>query len=296
MTDTQPDNVWHPPDVEVMEMIATPHNDHLSLALHHLYSAATFGNCSRRHSGVPKLPMSSMIHAWAAMEGAVNLAIFNCLKNEQCPYFIQPQARTVHDKRIAAKFQGDLPFEERITYLAQRKACCSVVSAEIGKIRQFERLRNDLLHGYIIRQQVLLERVDGTTVETRNSDGTVSSATEYREAERVVQASNNTHQGIADVVKEKYGALGLQHDITNFCLHDAVKCTELVLRILTWLDNHFGVCTIAVWTMGATMKRFATRPAAMAGQCYGPTDVATIKQELNRSVAASEALLPHAGC
>jgi hypothetical protein len=251
----------HPPGVEVIEMLATPHNDHLSLALHLVSQASESGACGRTNIiGVlgSNLSMSSMIHAWAAIEGAVNLTIYHRLKNKGHAGFIQPKDRSAHDKRIADKFQKELPFEERLTYLADSKKCCSVISNLVGRIRQFERLRNELLHGYIVRQEVLLERQDGTTTEKPGPDGTVISSTTYLTRDRVVQMPDGHSKEVSALV-EKYEQLGLQHDVTELCRHDALKCILLSLDVLAWLDGHFGVCTNAAWILLGTQRNYATR-------------------------------------
>jgi len=166
--------IKHSPKVELIETIENPRNAHLALTLENLWVACRPGYCDQPTPlgiSARRRAMSAIVHAWCSMESAVNLALYYKLRYPECPYYLKPEDRKSHDRRISDKLSQQLSFEERLMYLVDSHDCCDVISNLIGKLRQFEKLRNALVHGYSIRKELLLEEVLGSTTQYVKNNG-----------------------------------------------------------------------------------------------------------------------------
>jgi len=232
----------HSPKVELIQTIENPRNTHLALALENLWLACRPGFCNQStpegHTA-RRRAVSSIIHAWCAMESAVNLALFYKLRHPECGYYLTPIKRKSHDKRISDNLNSSLSFKDRLLYLADAHDCCNTINEQIGKVQQFEKLRNALVHGYSIRKDMLLEEVVGSTVRMLDAENKSFETTTF-----IVG-----HEELVLPKGKKYSfkELGLQHDITKLCRHDADRCVQVAVNILRWLDIHYGIQTSAGW-------------------------------------------------
>lgn len=248
----------HEPSVEVIESVAHPINDHLSLSLEFLYNSIRPKTCVRSNPASissSRLAISALLHAWFAMESSVNMAIYQQLFNEKSPSYIPPDTRSAYDRKIARDFQRSLSFTDRIDYLRNNKTCCTKVQDNLGKLRQFEKIRNALVHGYVHPKEILLEEQLGTRKKSINEDGDTIIVTEFATREQAI----STHRGAPIDVKKDFAELGLNHHYSEICCHDSYKCVWLAVVILNWVDRHFGIIVTARWQRDGTSYKFSSR-------------------------------------
>lgn len=246
------------PKVELIHTIVNPRNEHLSLALEMLWRACKPGYCSiedefglRSH----RYAVSVISHAWFSMEAAVNLALFNLLKNTDCSYYLKPSDRKTLDKDISASLNKSYPLEKKLTYLNERMDCCNTLEELLGKFRPFERLRNALVHGYSIKKDMLLEELPETRKVEKDCSGSTTVITSYV----VGHEEFTTPEGKFENVMKPYNSLGIINDFTKLCRHDAYRCLRISLFVLQWIDSHYGVQTSASWDVHNERFVFFTR-------------------------------------
>lgn len=77
------------------------------------------GLIERRHL----YALSSMMHAFAALEGHVNRIAYAILREPQFPYFVAQENRTVEFEDLVSKWDGSLSSEKKTQFLlGQRHA------------------------------------------------------------------------------------------------------------------------------------------------------------------------------
>jgi len=250
--------VHQAPDVDVIETLVNPRNEHISLALEMLWKACKPGYCgssdknalrAHRHS------VSAITHLWFAIEAAVNLTLFNLLKNPRSSYFIARDNRSLIDKKISDSLNKSFPFLDKLSYLDERKECCNELQNQMGKIKAFEALRNALVHGYCFRKDILLEKQAGSEQEEVNKDGKVSMSASYMIGDEVIVAAD----GKPVDVGKKYRTLGITNEFDKLCRHDAFRCANISLFVLQWLDAHYGVQSSGTWDAHNESYAFYTR-------------------------------------
>ena len=240
--------------VEVITSIASPLNAHLSNAFEQVWLGAAVGLCSTTE--VHRRSVNAVISSWCALESAVNKALYLKLRHEDSPHYLDPNDdRDFVDREISDGLSGNLGFMKRFEYLARDRTCCSVVAGNKGAIKQFERLRNALVHGYVYRHEALAESDPASAVEIASENGTTTVITTFSVGHQEVQDPAGKP---IDLVGN-YEELGMRHDPTGLCSHDAARCLFLAIGGLSWLDSHFGVVSNASWSLHGTTTHWSTR-------------------------------------
>lgn len=251
--------------VAVIESIASPIDLHISNAIEQIWLSTSKGNCSNVGSGrsVRRRAISCTVSSWLAMEAAVNKAIYLKLRHKECDFYVQPVDRSVFERDISDNFGRQLGFKKRIEYLAESKVCCSTISSNIGALGQFEKLRNLLCHGYVFRKDSLAQEVPDSS-QSYMRDGKKIVVTTFSVEEEEILTPDGDQIDLLGQFKE----LKLLHDPTSLCSHDAARTLFLAVKILKWLDTHYGIVGTATWSFRGKDLSWSTRANTAVTHTY----------------------------
>lgn len=155
-------------ETDVLQLTNTLSSDHLQHALDLLAT-------SKRHHDPSKwrpsddeeqlwpdktshlYALSSMMHAFAALEGHVNRIAYAILREHQFPYFVAPENRTFEFKELISKWDGNLSLEKKMQFLLDQQHA-TYPGYLIPNLRELSNLRNWIVHGNVYRTALLVER------------------------------------------------------------------------------------------------------------------------------------------
>lgn len=164
---------------------------------------------------------------------------------------MKPEDRKAFDREIA-KEMGRLSFDKRIQYLKDTKDCCTNLDGFVGKLRQYEKLRNAIVHGYVYQKEILLGSAGPSTVTKHGNQTTVMTPMRVED-----EAYSQSGKAIDPLTEFK--ELNLRHHLSALCCHDAMTCAWVSFGLLSWLDSHYGIVANASWATDETAYHFVGR-------------------------------------
>jgi hypothetical protein len=101
--------------------------------------------------------LSSMMHAFGALEGHVNRVAYAVLREATFPYFVAPEKRTLEFRDLVSKWDSGLSIDKKVEFLLGSRGV-QYPAYLIPSLRELMLLRNWIVHGKVYRTAMLIER------------------------------------------------------------------------------------------------------------------------------------------
>jgi hypothetical protein len=106
--------------------------------------------------------VSSIIHAFIALESFVNELGYEIFSNPDSPKYISESSRNLALRRFAASWGKALPVVDKFEFLISEKSL-TIEARLLNQLRELNNLRNYLVHGFSFKTMVLLQANDDNT-------------------------------------------------------------------------------------------------------------------------------------